>query len=74
MKASLPKKFKSFRDKNGSHRRSKSSEPGHKSRHLTAEAFMNIFKNEAQKQAAKEEADREKETAKVRPCITSPLA
>jgi|SRR3569833_396160 len=85
MKASLPKKFKSFRDKNGSHRRSKSSEPGHKvrrapfpgqdarrqltagsqSRPLSADAFLSIFKNDAAKQAARAEEEREKEAAKV---------
>jgi len=84
MKTSLPRKFKSFRDKNGSHRRSKSSEPGHKVRAigtwsicaglttetqqirpLSAEAFLSIFRNEAQRQAAKEEAEKEKEAAKV---------
>ena len=84
MKTSLPKKFKSFRDKNGSHRRSKSSEPVHRVgdigpeinprlaadlaqvRPLSAEAFLSIFRNDAQKQAAKEEAEKEKEAAKVR--------
>lgn len=35
-------------------------------RPLSAEAFFNLFKTEAAKQAAKEEAEREKEAIKVR--------
>ncbi|CCF32904.1 hypothetical protein CH063_05187, partial [Colletotrichum higginsianum] len=40
------KKFLSLRDRNGTHRRSKSSEPGHKNRPLSAEAFRALFKSD----------------------------
>ncbi|CAK7219164.1 hypothetical protein SBRCBS47491_003753 [Sporothrix bragantina] len=67
MKGSFPKKFKSLRDKNGSHRRSKSSEPGnhHKNRPLSADVFFSYFKSEASKQAAKEEQEKERVDANV---------
>jgi hypothetical protein len=93
----FPKKFLSLRDKNGSHRRSKSQEKDkeHKVRAArrvyhtgaglladrmplcawqprpSSEAFWNLFKSDATRQAAKEEEEREKEAAKVRrrfPC------
>lgn len=62
----MPKKFRSVRDKNGiSHRRNKSSEPKEKTRPLTAESWLSIFKPESAKQALKEKEEEEKETAKV---------
>ncbi|KAI1342639.1 ubiquitin carboxyl-terminal hydrolase-domain-containing protein [Xylariaceae sp. FL0016] len=68
MKSSgLPKKFLSRREKNG-HRRGRSSEPGHKHRPLSAEAFFSMFKNDSGKQATIEESQEEKEareTAKI---------
>ncbi|CAK7222934.1 hypothetical protein SCUCBS95973_005004 [Sporothrix curviconia] len=67
MKSSFPKKFKSLRDKNGSHRRSKSSEPSnyHKNRPMSADVFFSYFKSEASKQAAKEEQEKERVDANV---------
>ncbi|KAK0727913.1 ubiquitin carboxyl-terminal hydrolase-domain-containing protein [Lasiosphaeria miniovina] len=61
----MPKKFRSVREKNGSHRRSKSSEPGGKARPLTAESWLSIFKPESVKQAQREKEEEEKEAAKV---------
>jgi len=43
-------------------------------RPLSAEAFLSIFRNDAQKQAAKEEAEKEKEAAKVRDPPRAPRA
>ncbi|OLN84881.1 hypothetical protein CCHL11_03961 [Colletotrichum chlorophyti] len=57
------KKFLSLRDKNGTHRRSKSSEPGHKNRPLSAEAFRSLFKGDRQSQS--DDEVKEKEMAKV---------
>ncbi|OHW91762.1 ubiquitin carboxyl-terminal hydrolase [Colletotrichum incanum] len=56
------KKFLSLRDRNGNHRRSKSSEPGHKNRPLSAEAFRALFKSD---RPPSDDEVREKETAKV---------
>ncbi|GJC93616.1 ubiquitin carboxyl-terminal hydrolase [Colletotrichum higginsianum] len=56
------KKFLSLRDGNGTHRRSKSSEPGHKNRPLSAEAFRALFKSD---RPPSDDEVREKETAKV---------
>ncbi|KAK1978771.1 ubiquitin carboxyl-terminal hydrolase [Colletotrichum cereale] len=56
------KKFLSLRDRNGNHRRSKSSEPGHKSRPLSAEAFRALFKSD---RPPSDDEVREKELAKV---------
>ncbi|ODA84030.1 hypothetical protein RJ55_02548 [Drechmeria coniospora] len=63
----FPRKFLSLRDKNGSHRRSKSVPPGAKEKNhpLSAEAFRAIFKLDNSKQAAKLEAERELEEAKI---------
>ncbi|KAI5924280.1 ubiquitin carboxyl-terminal hydrolase-domain-containing protein [Camillea tinctor] len=62
--AGLPKKFLSRRDKNG-HRRGRSSEPGHKHRPLSSEAFFSMFKSDSSKQASDEETAQEKEAAKI---------
>ncbi|OAA67291.1 ubiquitin hydrolase [Niveomyces insectorum RCEF 264] len=51
MKSSFPKRFMSLRDKNGLHRRSKSSEPG--------------YKSDTAKQAAREEEEKERLAAKI---------
>lgn len=68
MKTALPKKLLSRRgDKNG-HRRGKSSEPSHKHRPLSSEAFLALFKPDSTKQADKEDDDeiqKEKEDSKV---------
>ncbi|UNI18928.1 hypothetical protein JDV02_005158 [Purpureocillium takamizusanense] len=63
----FPRKFLSLRDKNGTHRRSKSVPPGHKdkSRPLSAEAFRAMFKIDSAKHAAKLDADREFDDAKI---------
>ncbi|GKT84855.1 ubiquitin C-terminal hydrolase family protein [Colletotrichum tofieldiae] len=61
------KKFLSLRDRNGNHRRSKSSEPGHKSRPLSAEAFRALFKSD---RPPSDDEVREKETAKVHEGLT----
>ncbi|KAK0651922.1 ubiquitin carboxyl-terminal hydrolase-domain-containing protein [Cercophora newfieldiana] len=60
------RKFRSVRDKNagGSHRRSKSSEPGGKSRPFTLD-IISVFKPESAKQAQREREEEEKEAAKV---------
>ncbi|KAK3325409.1 ubiquitin carboxyl-terminal hydrolase-domain-containing protein [Apodospora peruviana] len=63
--ALVPKKFRSVRDKNGSHRRNKSSEPGVRARPLTADIWLSIFKPESVKQAQREKEEEERETAKV---------
>ncbi|KAF6819732.1 ubiquitin carboxyl-terminal hydrolase family protein [Colletotrichum sojae] len=60
------KKFLSLRDRNGTHRRSKSSEPGpNKSRPLSAEAFRSLFRNDAARQTQSDEELKEKESAKI---------
>ncbi|KAJ9142607.1 Ubiquitin carboxyl-terminal hydrolase 8 [Pleurostoma richardsiae] len=65
MKAGIPKRFLTLRDKNGAgHRRSKSSE-GHRTRPLSAEAFFSMFKNDASRQFSKEDDEKEKENAKI---------
>ncbi|GKT40694.1 uncharacterized protein ColSpa_00875 [Colletotrichum spaethianum] len=56
------KKFLSLRDRNGNQRRSKSSEPGHKSRPLSAEAFRALFKSD---RPPSDDEVKEKELAKV---------
>ncbi|OHE91073.1 ubiquitin carboxyl-terminal hydrolase [Colletotrichum orchidophilum] len=56
------KKFLSLRDRNGTHRRSKSSEPGQKNRPLSAEAFRSLFKGD---RAPTDEEVKEKEIAKI---------
>ncbi|KAF3811235.1 hypothetical protein GCG54_00001550 [Colletotrichum gloeosporioides] len=58
------KKFLSLRDRNGAHRRSKSSEPGQKSRPLSAEAFRSLFKSNTAQLPTDEEL-KEKESQKV---------
>ncbi|POR36434.1 Uncharacterized protein TPAR_03361 [Tolypocladium paradoxum] len=65
----FPRKFLSLRDKNGSHRRSKSVPPANKdnkSRPLSAEAFRAIFKIDNSKQNARLEIEKEQEDGKVR--------
>ncbi|KAK3685966.1 ubiquitin carboxyl-terminal hydrolase-domain-containing protein [Podospora appendiculata] len=64
MKA-MPRKFRSVREKNGSHRRNKSSEPGGKPRPLTSESWLSIFKPESTKQAKREKEEIEKDAAKI---------
>ncbi|KAK0739862.1 ubiquitin carboxyl-terminal hydrolase-domain-containing protein [Apiosordaria backusii] len=61
----MPKKFRSVRDKSGSHRRNKSSEPGAKARPLTIDSWLSIFRPESVKQAQKEKEVEEKEAGKV---------
>ncbi|KAL2018326.1 hypothetical protein VTK56DRAFT_929 [Thermocarpiscus australiensis] len=61
----MPKKFRSVRDKNGSHRRNKSSETGGKTRPLTAESWLSIFRPDSAKQAQREREEEDKEVAKV---------
>ncbi|KDN63030.1 putative ubiquitin carboxyl-terminal hydrolase [Colletotrichum sublineola] len=56
------RKFLSLRDRNGNHRRSKSSEPGHKSRPLSAEAFRALFKSD---RSPSDDEVKGKELAKV---------
>ncbi|EFX02723.1 ubiquitin c-terminal hydrolase [Grosmannia clavigera kw1407] len=67
MKTSLPRKFMSLRDKNGTiHRRSKSSDPQtHKSRPHSADVFLSYFKSDAAKQAARAEEEKGKQAAKL---------
>ncbi|KAI0379885.1 cysteine proteinase [Hypomontagnella monticulosa] len=64
MKTSLPRKFLSRREKNG-HRRGRSSDPAHKHRPLSAEAFFSIFKSESARQSASADSEREKEAIKI---------
>ncbi|KUI60052.1 Ubiquitin carboxyl-terminal hydrolase 8 [Cytospora mali] len=67
MKASIPKRLLTLRDKNGSNRPSKSSD-GHKSRPLSTDAFFSMFKNgSASQPPANEDGqnEKEKENAKV---------
>ncbi|PHH59251.1 hypothetical protein CDD81_3531 [Ophiocordyceps australis] len=64
----FPIKFRSLRDRNASHRRSKSVPAGSKdskSRPLSAETFRAIFKMDGSRQNAKAEADRELEESKI---------
>ncbi|OTA99214.1 hypothetical protein M426DRAFT_257285 [Hypoxylon sp. CI-4A] len=63
-KTSLPRKFLSRREKNG-HRRARSSDPAHKHRPLSAEAFFSLFKSESPKQPTNAESEQEKEAAKI---------
>ncbi|KAK3358989.1 ubiquitin carboxyl-terminal hydrolase-domain-containing protein [Lasiosphaeria hispida] len=68
LKSSNPlalKKFRSVREKTGSHRRSKSSEPGGKGRGLISLDIVSIFRPESAKQAQREREEEEKEAAKV---------
>ncbi|KAK4237978.1 ubiquitin carboxyl-terminal hydrolase-domain-containing protein [Achaetomium macrosporum] len=60
----VPKKFRSVRDKNGTHRRNRSSESGGKARPLTADSWLSIFKTDSAKQAQREKEE-EKEAAKL---------
>ncbi|KAJ6438517.1 ubiquitin C-terminal hydrolase family protein [Purpureocillium lavendulum] len=62
----FPRKFLSLRDKNGTHRRSKSVPPGHKdkSRPLSAEAFRAMFKIDNPRHAAKPDAEKDLDDAK----------
>ncbi|KAI1498517.1 ubiquitin carboxyl-terminal hydrolase-domain-containing protein [Biscogniauxia marginata] len=62
--AGLPKKFLSRRDKNG-HRRGRSSEPSHKHRPLSSEAFFSMFKSDSAKQSVDEETAQGKEATKI---------
>ncbi|KKY36290.1 putative ubiquitin c-terminal hydrolase [Diaporthe ampelina] len=68
MKASIPKRLLTLRDKNGNHRHSKSSD-GHKSRPLSTDALFSMFKNGSASQNGNDdehkEKDKEKEAAKV---------
>lgn len=68
MKASIPKRLLTLRDKNGNHRHSKSSE-GHKSRPLSTDALFSIFKSGSTSQNGNDdehkERDKEKEAAKI---------
>ncbi|KAI1139027.1 cysteine proteinase [Hypoxylon sp. FL0543] len=63
-KTSLPRKFLSRREKNG-HRRGRSSDPAHKHRPLSSEAFFSLFKPESARQTANADTEQEKETAKI---------
>ncbi|KAK1760776.1 ubiquitin carboxyl-terminal hydrolase 14 [Echria macrotheca] len=58
------KKFRSVREKSGSHGRSKSSEPGGKIRPMNLD-IISIFRPESVKQAQREREEIEKEAAKV---------
>ncbi|KAK3997546.1 ubiquitin carboxyl-terminal hydrolase 14 [Cladorrhinum sp. PSN332] len=60
----VPRKFRSVREKAGSHGRNKSSEPA-KTRPLTTESWLSIFRPESVKQAQREKEVEEKEAAKV---------
>lgn len=68
MKASIPKRLLTLRDKNGNHRHSKSSE-GHKSRPLSTDALFSMFKSGSASQNGTDdehkEKDKEKEAAKI---------
>ncbi|KAK3403300.1 ubiquitin carboxyl-terminal hydrolase-domain-containing protein [Sordaria brevicollis] len=61
----VPKKFRSVRDKNGTHRRNKSTEPGPKSRPLSEIQWLSYFIPESVKQAQREKEEVEKEAAKI---------
>ncbi|PHH79045.1 hypothetical protein CDD82_2694 [Ophiocordyceps australis] len=64
----FPIKFRSLRDKNASHRRSKSVPAGSKdskSRPLSAETFRAIFKMDGSKQNAKADTEKELEESKI---------
>lgn len=60
----MPRKFLSRREKNG-HRRSKSSDPSHKHRPLSADAFFSIFKPDSAKQSTIADAEQETEANKI---------
>ncbi|KAK3308590.1 ubiquitin carboxyl-terminal hydrolase-domain-containing protein [Chaetomium strumarium] len=60
----VPKKFRSVRDKNGSHHRNRSSESSGRARPLTADSWLSIFKTDSTKQAPKEKEE-DKEPAKL---------
>ncbi|KAL1881857.1 hypothetical protein Daus18300_000910 [Diaporthe australafricana] len=68
MKASIPKRLLTLRDKNGNHRHNKSSD-AHKSRPLSTDALFSMFKNGSASQNGNEddhkEKDKEKEAAKI---------
>ncbi|KAI1776039.1 cysteine proteinase [Hypoxylon cercidicola] len=64
MRTNLPRKFLSRREKNG-HRRSKSSDPSHKHRPLSADAFFSIFKPDSAKQSATADTGQETEATKI---------
>ncbi|KAI1099869.1 cysteine proteinase [Jackrogersella minutella] len=61
---SLPRKFLSRREKNG-HRRDRSSDPPHKHRPLSSEAFFALFKPESSRQSASADAEKEQESIKI---------
>ncbi|KAI3396427.1 hypothetical protein diail_12147 [Diaporthe ilicicola] len=68
MKASIPKRLLTLRDKNGNHRHSKSSD-AHKSRPLSTDALFSMFKNGSGSQNGHDddhkEKDKEKEATKI---------
>ncbi|KAK3351215.1 ubiquitin carboxyl-terminal hydrolase-domain-containing protein [Neurospora tetraspora] len=61
----VPKKFRSVREKNGTHSRNKSTEPGPKSRPLGDMTWLSFLRPESAKQALREKEEVEKEAAKI---------
>ncbi|KAI1391227.1 cysteine proteinase [Hypoxylon trugodes] len=61
---SLPRKFLSRREKNG-HRRGRSSDPAHKHRPLSSEAFFSLFKPESARQSTSADSEQEKEAIQI---------
>ncbi|KAI5862762.1 cysteine proteinase [Durotheca rogersii] len=61
-----PRKFLGRREKNGDHRRGRSSDPAHKHRPLSSELFLSLFKSDPTKQSLNSVAtEQEKEAAKI---------
>lgn len=61
MKASIPKRLLTLRDKNGGNHRPAKSSDSHKSRPLSTDAFFSMFKNGSTSQPANEADQKEKE-------------
>lgn len=57
MKTTIPKRFLRDRDRHGPHRRSKSTEPGSKSRPSAADALLSMFNRDRPPQVSKEKED-----------------
>ncbi|ROW06207.1 hypothetical protein VMCG_04571 [Cytospora schulzeri] len=63
MKASIPKRLLTLRDKNGGNHRTGKNAEGHKSRTLSTDAFFSMFKSGSTPQPTNEDDQKEKEKA-----------
>lgn len=62
---SLPRKFLSRRENKNGHHRGRSSDPAHKHRPMSADAFFSIFKPDSARHSTSTDTEQEKEAAKI---------